>query len=147
MLLVIITNIMCGKNCLLITAIILIIVAIPLSVTSFVFERNESTKGCNLNNVMGHDLGKYFFGINISGIVAIFAIVILLIFLICLKDIPVIGKIITVVLIAIIGIIWVLVALYILFNYKTSCIKVGLTYFGYSGVIIALAIITFLAIK
>ena len=144
-----ITNIpiMCGKNCLLIVAIILIIVAIPLSITSFVFERNENTKECNLNNVMGYDLNKYLFGINISGIVGIIAIVVLLFFLIYLKDIPIIGKLITIILVVIIGIIWIIVALYILFNHRSSCLKVGLTYFGYSGVLITLAIITFFAIK
>ena len=139
---------MCGKKCLILVAIILIAIAIPLSITSFVFERSEhNDNGCNLNNVMGHNLNQYLFGINITGIVAIFAIIFLLVSLLCLKEIPVIGKLITVVLVAILGILWIMVALYILFNHGPECVRVGVTYFGYSGILIALAIITFLAVR
>lgn len=137
---------MCGKKFLLLAAVILVVFAIPLSVTSFIFGQNDNNS-CDLNNVFGYDLRQYLFGINITGITAIIAIIVLLVLLIFLKEIPIIGKIITIILVVIVGILWGMVASYILLHRGSACVGVGITYFGYSGVLIVLAVVTFFVVK
>ena len=134
---------MCGKKCILISLIILVVVAIPLSVTSFIFGQTyDDDYGCDLTNVAGHDLSKYLLGINITGITAILVVILVLLLLLFLKQIPFIGKIASFALLIIIGGLWLFVAIYILYGKGSNCLKIGFVYFGYSGVLVALAILT-----
>lgn len=139
---------MCGKKCLLVTAIVLVFIfAIPLGITSIFFQKDPAAAGCNLNNVAGHDLSKLLYGINITGIFVFVAIALLLFILICLRKIPIFGIVVSIILDVIIVIIWIMVAIYVFFNYGSSCLAMGLTYFGYAAVLIVLAVITFLAMR
>jgi len=106
----------------------------------------NNTTDCQFE-LLGYNLGVYLFGANITGICSILFILIAMLMLILAKSIPIIGKLFTVLLIIILAILWFIVGITYIHSYNSDCVVESVSYFGYSGLFIILAILTMCALK